>query len=204
MSPAKNMNTIIKIIPAITLAILVTQLCPSCLTAVETGYKTGKSYRQFKKTVVGMQRDTTITGNTPGLAALPQASIYRTSQDVDAYVPVQVNPASGELISYPAPGDITGASMPVVLKDGWLLDRRGVSPGTRFVRYTYSQYAALPQAPTPAQLMEAIIPGARVVEIATLPAPVGTVTPAQADSLISAGLPGCTVTYSAPVLDTDR
>ncbi|MDE5668462.1 MAG: hypothetical protein K2I24_02900, partial [Duncaniella sp.] len=77
-------------------------------------------------------------GNLPGPAALPNACIYRTSIDVDAYVPVTVNPVDGSLISYPAPSDITGASMPVVLKDGWLLDRRGISPNTRFVRYTYS------------------------------------------------------------------
>ena len=53
----------------------------------------------------------------PGPAALPNACIYRTSIDVDAYVPVTVNPVDGTLISYPAPSDITGASMPVVLKD---------------------------------------------------------------------------------------
>lgn len=131
----------------------------------------------------------------PGLASLPQAQIYRTSEDVDALVPVQINPVSGELISFPAPTDITGASMPVVLHDGWLLDRRGISPDTRFISYTYSRYHSLTEAPSPAEIKAAIVPDARVTEIVTLPYKVGEVTPAMADSLINAGMPGCTVTY---------
>ena len=131
----------------------------------------------------------------PGPAALPNACIYRTSIDVDAYVPVTVNPVDGTLVSYPAPTDITGASMPVVLKDGWLLDRRGISPNTRFVRYTYSQYHDLSEAPSPAKLLESIIPDARVTEIVELPYKIGTVTPAQADSIIAGGLQRCEVTY---------
>ena len=134
-------------------------------------------------------------GGGPGLAALPQAQIYRTSTDVDALVPVQVNPVDGTLISYPAPSDITGAQMPVVLHDGWLLDRRGISPDTRFISYTYSRYHSLLEAPSTAELKAAIVPDARVTEIVSLPYKIGEVTPAMADSLISAGLPGCTVTY---------
>lgn len=133
--------------------------------------------------------------NQPGPAALPNARIYRTSIDVDAYVPVTINPVDGKLVSYPAPSDITGASMPVVLKDGWLLDRRGISPDTRFVRYTYSQYHDLSEAPSPARLLESIIPDARVTEIVELPYKVGAVTPAQADSIIADGLKRCEVTY---------
>ena len=134
-------------------------------------------------------------GGGPGLAALPQAQIYRTSTDVDALVPIQVNPVDGTIISYPAPSDITGAQMPVVLHDGWLLDRRGISPDTRFISYTYSRYHSLLEAPSIAELKAAIVPDARVTEIVSLPYKIGEATPAMADSLISAGLPGCTVTY---------
>jgi hypothetical protein len=134
---------------------------------------------------------------SPGPAALPQARIYRTSIDVDAYVPVTVNPVDGKLVSYPAPTDITGASMPVVLKDGWLLDRRGISPNTRFINYTYSKYHDLSEAPSPAELQSAIIPDARVTEIVELPYKIGEVTPAMADSIIADGLKRCDVTYKA-------
>ena len=134
---------------------------------------------------------------SPGPAALPQARIYRTSIDVDAYVPVTVNPVDGKLVSYPAPTDITGASMPVVLKDGWLLDRRGISPNTRFINYTYSKYHDLSEAPSPAELQSAIIPDARVTEIVELPYKIGEVTPAMAYSIIADGLKRCDVTYKA-------
>ena len=133
--------------------------------------------------------------NNPGPQAMPYAQIYRTSGDFDSYVPVTVNPVDGKLVSYPAPGDITGASMPVVLRDGWLLDRRGISPDTRFVRYTYSEYHDLSQAPSPEELVGSIIPDAVVTEIVSLPYKVGEATPAKVDSLIAAGLPRCEVTY---------
>lgn len=126
-----------------------------------------------------------------GVAVLPQARIYRTSVDVDALVPVTVDPATGALVSYPAPSDITGYSMPVVLSDGWLLDRRGVGPDTRFVNYTYSRYHDLAEAPSPETLLKSIVPDARVTEIVELPYKAGAVTPEQADSLIKAGLPRC-------------
>lgn len=133
--------------------------------------------------------------NSPGPAAYPNARIYRTSTDVDAYVPVSVNPVDGKIVSYPAPSDITGASMPVVLKDGWLLDRRGIGPNTRFVRYTYSQYHDLSQAPSLERLTEAIIPDAYVTEIVELPFKIGDVNAAKADSLIADGLKRCEEIY---------
>lgn len=123
--------------------------------------------------------------------ALPQARIYRTSTDVDALVPVTVDPSTGALVSYPAPTDITGFSMPVVLSDGWLLDRRGINENTRFIDYTYSRYHDLSEAPSPDAILKAIVPDARVTEIVELPYKTGAVTPAQADSLIKAGLPRC-------------
>lgn len=160
-----------------------------------------------QKSVVPPAKDVAVFEayhNSPGPAALPQAHIYRTNVDVDANVPVTINPADGTLISYPAPGDINGATMPVVLRDGWLLDRRGVSANTRFLRYTYSQYAALLEAPSPAELLEAILPDARVTEIVALPFKTGAVTPEQAETLIKGGLPGCEVIYQIPTVRVDK
>lgn len=100
---------------------------------------------------------------------MPKAVIYRTSGDFRDNVPVTLGP-DGTLQSYPAPSDLTpGRSEPLSLADGFLLDRRGVSLNSAFTRYTYAEYAALPQTPAPDQLLKAIIPGARVTEIYTLP-----------------------------------
>lgn len=96
-------------------------------------------------------------------AYLPRAVVYRMSGDYADNVPVQLDD-NGNLISYPAPGDIPADAEPVRLRDGWLLSPVGVSANTAFTRWTYAEYRALPEAPTPAEVADALIPGARVTE----------------------------------------
>lgn len=110
----------------------------------------------------------------PVAGELPKAVIYRTSGAYNDNVPVILG-AAGRLQSYPAPSDITADSTPLPLADGWLLDRRGITPGAAFTRWTYAQYAALPQVPSRAQLLESIIPGAVVTAYERL-----DMTPTQA------------------------
>lgn len=114
-----------------------------------------------------------VIGNGP-VKALPRAVVYRMAGDATAdNVPVQLD-ANGNIVSYPDPRDVRGAE-PVALGDGWLLDRRGISEQSVFTRYTYPEYAALQAPPTLAELREAIIPGARPVDIHRL-----DMTPSQA------------------------
>lgn len=101
-------------------------------------------------------------------ADIPHAVAYRTDGDYADCVPVNLAP-DGSLASYPAPSDISAASEPLPLVDGFLLDRRGIGPNTVFTRYTYRQYAALPQAPSQQQLLDSVIPGSRVNEMVVLP-----------------------------------
>lgn len=108
---------------------------------------------------------TNAPANTPIHRALPRAVIYKTNGDYRDNVPVTLNAAGTALISFPAPTDITDLSTPLPLADGYLLDRRGVSENSRFTRYTYAQYRALPAPPAPAALIDSIIPGARVTVI---------------------------------------
>lgn len=113
--------------------------------------------------------------DTKPVQALPRAVIYKTNGDYNANVPVQLG-ADGQILSYPAPSDISAErSEPLPLAEGFLLDRRGLSARSVFTRYTYAEYAALPQAPTPAELKAAIIPGARITEMLTAP-----MTPSEA------------------------
>lgn len=99
---------------------------------------------------------------------MPRAVAYRMSGDYADNVPVTLA-ADGSLQSYPAPSDINESLRPLPLSGGWWLDRRGVSARSVFTRYTYAGYAALEEAPSPAQLLEAVIPGARVTSVVTLP-----------------------------------
>lgn len=117
-------------------------------------------------------------GNRGEVNRVPRAVVYRMSGDYAANVPVTLT-AGGELLSYPAPTDISPASKPLPLADGWWLDRRGVSERTVFTRYTYEEYSALPQAPSPQALLEAVIPGACVTALRRLPL---TLSEAMADT----------------------
>ncbi|MCM1163064.1 MAG: hypothetical protein NC339_02275 [Muribaculaceae bacterium] len=128
---------------------------------------------------------------TPSVAMLPKAVIYRTSAPSDSLVPVTVT--GGRLVSFPAPTDLT--VMPEKLKDGWLLDTRGINPDTRFTRWTYAEYKTMKTAPSTAEIMDSLVPDLAVTEIATLPYTVGQATPEMADSLIANGLKDCVITY---------
>lgn len=113
-------------------------------------------------------------------AFLPRAVIYRTNGDYDDRVPVTLDATRTSIVSYPAPTDVTSASAPLVLADGWLLDRRGgISMNSAFLDWTYAQYAAMSHAPSIAEIMAHIIPEARVTAIRALPL---TATGALADT----------------------
>lgn len=105
--------------------------------------------------------------------AMPKAVVYQMSGDYERNVPVQLNP-NGSIASYPAPSDVRN-QQPVRLARGWWLDRRGISRNSVFTKYTYDEYQNLSAAPTPAQLREAIIPGAYITRFQVL-----DMTPQQA------------------------
>lgn len=98
---------------------------------------------------------------------IPRALIYRTNGDYADNVPITVNAAGDQIVSFPAPSDLRGAT-PVPLADGWLLDRRGVGLNTRFTTFTYKEYSEMPSAPSIEQLLHSVIPGARVTEVKRL------------------------------------
>lgn len=110
-----------------------------------------------------------VAGPTTGY--IPRATVFRMSGPYADKVAVTLD-AQGNLIYYPAPGDITEASKPVYLKDGWWLNCQGLSASSVFTDWTFSQYAALPETPTPAQIKAHIIPGATVTAMERTTVPV--------------------------------
>ncbi len=102
------------------------------------------------------------------VSMMPKGQVYRMSGDYARNVAITLA-ADGTVQSYPAPTDITPSSAPVELDGGWWLDRRGVTDRSVFTRYTLQEYAALKEAPTPAELLAAVIPGARVTAVMKLP-----------------------------------
>lgn len=86
--------------------------------------------------------------------------IYKTKADYNQLVPVILNETKTAIVAYPAPADLIKGEdlrVPLQLKNGYLLDVRGIGPNVAFTSYTYETYAALEQAPTLESLMEAIV-----------------------------------------------
>lgn len=111
-----------------------------------------------------------VTRDDGGKATfMPQAIAYRTSADVTNYVPVTLNDSRTSVVSFPAPTDITSATAPLALGEGWYLDRRGISANTAFTNWTYPEYARMSKAPTTAEIMDNLKTDARVTEIVALP-----------------------------------
>lgn len=119
-------------------------------------------------------------------AMIPKAIAYKTSGNYTDNVPVNINPSTGKLTSFPAPADVNPAtSAPVQLNDGWLLDRRGVGQNTVFTTYTYEQYHSLTAVPD--NLLDCVIPGSKVTEIIRFPAKINEITPEMANRFIATG-----------------
>lgn len=98
---------------------------------------------------------------------LPKAYIYKVSNEYADHVTATV--VDGRLVSYPAPSDITESTAPMQLKDGWWLDRSGINQNSVYLKWTRAEYRALPSTPTPAEILDAVIPGARPAQLTQLP-----------------------------------
>ena len=103
---------------------------------------------------------------------LPEATAFRMSGDYSKNVAVTLSP-DGELQYFPAPSDITADSEPIELGDGWWLNNQGLGPNSVFTKYTFAEYAALPEVPSPEQLKLSVIPGAKVTGFIELPVKIG-------------------------------
>jgi len=96
------------------------------------------------------------SGNESGTRFVPQyipgprALVYKTKKDYRKLVPVILSSDRSTIISYPHPSDLAtgnGYSLPVSLKQGYLLDKRGIGPEVAFLKLTYEEYAALKELP---------------------------------------------------------
>lgn len=183
--------------------IITSTLIIAMAASLSTGCRsTSEVSPESSSVIIGRTVPTPVENrDEPRASFMPKAIIYKTSGDYNNNVPISLNATRTEIISYPSPSDLTDSSTPVPLADGWLLDRRGVSASTAFTTYTYADYAAMPAPPSTADLLRAVIPGARVTEIRRLPYPVGTATDISAiNRLITDSLATLPLVYTAPVI----
>lgn len=100
---------------------------------------------------------------------LPKAVVYKTNIPVDNHPAVRVSNSGNELIYYPATHDIRETSRPLKLAGGWILDRQGaIAEDTRFLKWTFDEYAALPATPEPSVILNSLLEDVRVTAIRTL------------------------------------
>lgn len=98
------------------------------------------------------------------------ATVFKMSGHYADHVAVTLG-SDGQLTYFPAPTDLTAASAPVEIGDGWWFNRQGLSANSVFTRWTFAEYRALPTVPSPSEIKAAIIPGARVTDFRQLPIP---------------------------------
>jgi hypothetical protein len=87
---------------------------------------------------------------------VPLAVIYKTKTDLYDYVPVLMNHDKTQIVSYPSPSDIDPNGKPIKLKNGYLLDNRGINENVVFLDYTYEEYAQLRETPSLSDLISRI------------------------------------------------
>ncbi|MGN0213300.1 MAG: hypothetical protein ACI4AH_00650 [Muribaculaceae bacterium] len=135
-----------------------------------------------------------VPGTKPLAAAMPAAIVYKTRADYRDKVPVNIDGRTGQITGYPDPCDLHPGVTPLPLTDGYLLDRRGITPTVAFTSYTYEEYSALKSVPSREQLKQRIIDRTPLVAMYRLPM---SATDAEADTakvnqIIRNGFAGCT------------
>lgn len=106
-----------------------------------------------------------LTGRNTSM--MPKATVFRMSGDYADHVAVTLNP-NGSLAYFPAPTDLTANSKPYDLGDGWYLNRQGLGTNSVFTKWTFEEYRSLPSVPSQQEILNAIIPGAKVIAMSKL------------------------------------
>jgi len=97
--------------------------------------------------------------NSTKISTGQQAVVYKTTEDFDDYVPVIMNKERTEISNYPAPTDLFyegKLAKPTILKNGYLLDNRGINENVVFLNYTYEVYSQLKEAPALNEMLKNI------------------------------------------------
>lgn len=90
----------------------------------------------------------------------PPVIVYKTKKDYSTNVPVTLTMDRKNISSYPGIKDlkIKGKfAYPTPLKDGFLLDRRGISERVAFLDITYEEYSKLEKTPSSDELKNMIL-----------------------------------------------
>ncbi|HET8572937.1 MAG TPA: hypothetical protein VFL76_03615 [Edaphocola sp.] len=77
----------------------------------------------------------------------PAVIVYKTRNNYNDLVPVELSADKTRILSYPDPKDVRSRPGPTVLDNGYLLDHRGIGKNVAFLKITYEAYAKLTETP---------------------------------------------------------
>ena len=95
----------------------------------------------------------------PSYTIGPATVVYKTKADYSNNVPIALSEDKMSVVSFPDPKDLEHNgkyATPTKLKNGYLLDNRGIGKNVAFLKMTYAEYAALTAPPSPKELMTMI------------------------------------------------
>jgi hypothetical protein len=98
----------------------------------------------------------------------PPVIIYKTRKDYFNNVPVLLSNDKLSVSAYPDKADIYHdgeLATPTLLANGYLLDNRGISENSAFVKYTYREYSQLTSTPSAETLFSMVIDADPFTEI---------------------------------------
>ena len=98
----------------------------------------------------------------------PHVIVYKTKKNYNNKVPVIISEDKSKIVSYPDPSDIKKENsypVPTKLKNGYLLDNRGIGVNVAYLKMTYAEFAKLQQAPSLDSMYSMIIDKDPLIEM---------------------------------------
>ncbi len=98
----------------------------------------------------------------------PRLIVYKTKNDYNNKVPVMLSDDKSKISSYPDIKDVFykgNLALPTILKNGYLIDNRGINKNVAFTKYTYKEYSELNNTPNSNELYNSIIDNNPLIEL---------------------------------------
>ena len=98
-----------------------------------------------------------LSSSESGCNMLRPVVIYKTTSDFSNNIPIGMNETKTEIVSYPGISDVSDNKKPILLDNGYLIDRFGLSVNSVYTSYTYEEYKNLPKQPSIKDLQARVI-----------------------------------------------
>lgn len=190
------------------LFLLLCSISLGCKCVGKTCHSRTSGNESSNNTTIPLNHSTAMNNNSHEIGDLGTASrrsmemlrpiiIYRTKADYSQLVPITLSEDGQQVVSYPAPTDLMRGqdyTLPTPLADGWLLDNRGITPHSVFIRLSYAEYGALERSPSTEELLQLVVDPNPFVSIVLCDRQqIDDPTPKKLNRYITEGMPGAII-----------